>query len=255
MRQVYDKRRKLMVELMRDVGFGIPVMPQGAFYVFADASRWTDDSYAFAFELLEKAGVGVAPGVDFGQAGKHLLIEFSERMMFMHYLIHDRLFIRFIALWGLVMAVFLCGWTFSYFSLPEGILRGRLSGHLLGGNGLTGGSVWLEWLRLFAINASVVLLLMIAPNVLRTEGGFPFGYGTVTLQSVLCSAVLGTDSFAIPLGARCRRPYRSFGVQDSWKSAPMSSLLRQRSRFPGIVWWGNGRSRRSRSWFLPEPSP
>jgi aspartate/methionine/tyrosine aminotransferase len=34
---VYDKRRKLMVELMRGVGFGIPVMPQGAFYVFADA--------------------------------------------------------------------------------------------------------------------------------------------------------------------------------------------------------------------------
>ena len=54
---------------MREVGFGITVMPQGAFYVFADASRWTDDSYAFAFELLEKAGVGVAPGVDFGQSG------------------------------------------------------------------------------------------------------------------------------------------------------------------------------------------
>ena len=52
------------------VGFGIPVMPQGAFYVFADASKWTDDSYAFAFELLEKAGVGAAPGVDFGHAGK-----------------------------------------------------------------------------------------------------------------------------------------------------------------------------------------
>jgi hypothetical protein len=50
MRAVYDKRRKLMVELMREVGFGIPVMPQGAFYVFADASKWTDDSYAFAWE-------------------------------------------------------------------------------------------------------------------------------------------------------------------------------------------------------------
>ena len=63
MRAVYDKRRKLMVELMREVGFGIPVMPQGAFYVFADASKWTDDSYKFAFELLEKAGV------DGGQMG------------------------------------------------------------------------------------------------------------------------------------------------------------------------------------------
>jgi len=38
MRTVYDERRKLMVELMRGVGFNIPVMPQGAFYVFADAS-------------------------------------------------------------------------------------------------------------------------------------------------------------------------------------------------------------------------
>jgi aspartate/methionine/tyrosine aminotransferase len=71
MRWDYDEQRKL-VELMRGVGFGIPVMPQGAFSVFADASRWTDDSYAFAFELLEKAGVGVAPGVDFGQAGRGL---------------------------------------------------------------------------------------------------------------------------------------------------------------------------------------
>ena len=55
---------------MRGVGFNTPVMTQGAFYVFADASKLTDDSYAFAFELFEKAGVGVAPGVDFGQAGK-----------------------------------------------------------------------------------------------------------------------------------------------------------------------------------------
>jgi len=66
MQAVYGKRRKLMVELMRGVGFSFPVMPQGAFNVFADSSRWTDDSYRFAFELREKAGVGVAPGVDFG---------------------------------------------------------------------------------------------------------------------------------------------------------------------------------------------
>jgi aspartate/methionine/tyrosine aminotransferase len=70
MRAVCDKRRKLMVELMREVGFSIPVMPHGAFYVFADASRWTDHSYKFAFELLERAGVGVAQEADFGQAEK-----------------------------------------------------------------------------------------------------------------------------------------------------------------------------------------
>jgi aspartate/methionine/tyrosine aminotransferase len=59
-----------VVELMREVGFGIPVLPQGAFYVFADTSRWTDDSHAFALELLEEAGVGMVPGVARGQAGK-----------------------------------------------------------------------------------------------------------------------------------------------------------------------------------------
>ncbi|HTX71743.1 MAG TPA: hypothetical protein VMC79_02870 [Rectinemataceae bacterium] len=56
MRAVYDKRRKLMVELMREVGFGIPVMPQGAFYVFADASRWTDDSYYAEFRTMPSSG-------------------------------------------------------------------------------------------------------------------------------------------------------------------------------------------------------
>jgi aspartate/methionine/tyrosine aminotransferase len=70
MRTVYGKRRKLMVELLRGLGFNILVLPQGAFYVFEDASKWTDDSYKFAFKLLEDAGVGVAPGVDVGQSGK-----------------------------------------------------------------------------------------------------------------------------------------------------------------------------------------
>jgi len=41
-----------MVEPMREVGFGIPVMPQGAFHVFADASKWTDDSYYAEFRTM-----------------------------------------------------------------------------------------------------------------------------------------------------------------------------------------------------------
>jgi aspartate/methionine/tyrosine aminotransferase len=69
----YRKRRDLMVELFRALGFGIPAMPEGAFYVYADASRFTRDSLAFAFELLECAGVGVAPGLDFGDAGRQAI--------------------------------------------------------------------------------------------------------------------------------------------------------------------------------------
>ena len=68
MRKSYGRRAKLMVDQMREVGFGIPVPAQGAFYVIADASKFTDDSYKFAFDLLEKAGVCVAPGVDFDKA-------------------------------------------------------------------------------------------------------------------------------------------------------------------------------------------
>ena len=44
--------------------------PTGAFYVFANARRFTDDCYRFAFEILEKAHVGITPGVDFGPNGE-----------------------------------------------------------------------------------------------------------------------------------------------------------------------------------------
>jgi len=56
--------------MLRSIGFGIPVLPDGALYIFADASRFTENSHDFAFELLEKAGVAVTPGVDFGEAGR-----------------------------------------------------------------------------------------------------------------------------------------------------------------------------------------
>jgi aspartate/methionine/tyrosine aminotransferase len=66
----YDKRRRFMIQRLREIGFGITVEPTGAFYVFANARGFTDDSYAFAFEVLEKAGVGITPGIDFGPRGE-----------------------------------------------------------------------------------------------------------------------------------------------------------------------------------------
>jgi len=69
----YDRRRKEMVQLLREIGFGIAVEPTGAFYVFANARRFTDNSLQFAFELLENAGVAVAPGIDFGENGEGFL--------------------------------------------------------------------------------------------------------------------------------------------------------------------------------------
>jgi aspartate/methionine/tyrosine aminotransferase len=70
MLQTYDTRRRFMIRRLREIGFGIRVDPTGAFYVFANAGRFTRDSYAFAFEVLEHAHVGITPGIDFGEHGE-----------------------------------------------------------------------------------------------------------------------------------------------------------------------------------------
>jgi aspartate/methionine/tyrosine aminotransferase len=70
MRLEYDRRRRFMLDRLRGMGFEIPVEPTGAFYIFVNVSRYTDDVRAFAFELLEQAGVAVTPGIDFGERGE-----------------------------------------------------------------------------------------------------------------------------------------------------------------------------------------
>jgi len=66
MRETYDERRKFMIRRLRELGFGIMVEPTGAFYILANAKRISRDSYHLAFDILEEAKVGVAPGIDFG---------------------------------------------------------------------------------------------------------------------------------------------------------------------------------------------
>jgi len=73
MKQIYNQRRKLMISRLKEIGFGISVEPTGAFYVFANAGHIMRDSYRLAFEILEKAHVGVTPGVDFGKNGEGYL--------------------------------------------------------------------------------------------------------------------------------------------------------------------------------------
>jgi aspartate/methionine/tyrosine aminotransferase len=70
MKQIYNERRQFMIRRLRSLGFGISVEPTGAFYVFANAREFSGDSYHLAFDILEKAHVGVTPGVDFGQNGE-----------------------------------------------------------------------------------------------------------------------------------------------------------------------------------------
>jgi aspartate/methionine/tyrosine aminotransferase len=73
MKEIYDKRRRFMIARLKELGFGITVEPTGAFYVFANAKHLADDSYKLAFDILENARVGVAPGIDFGPNGEGYL--------------------------------------------------------------------------------------------------------------------------------------------------------------------------------------
>jgi len=52
------------------MGFDIKVEPTGAFYVFVNVKHISNDSYALAFDILEKAHIGVTPGIDFGANGE-----------------------------------------------------------------------------------------------------------------------------------------------------------------------------------------
>jgi len=70
MRTIYNERRVYIIERLKGMGFIIHTEPQGAFYVFCDARKFTMDSYHFAFDVLEKAHVGITPGIDFGTGGE-----------------------------------------------------------------------------------------------------------------------------------------------------------------------------------------
>ncbi len=73
MQKIYNQRRIFMIRRLKELGFGITVEPTGAFYVFTNAKKFSADSYKFAFDILEKAHVGVAPGIDFGKNGEGYL--------------------------------------------------------------------------------------------------------------------------------------------------------------------------------------
>lgn len=79
MRHAYDERRRFLVPALRSIGFMIESNPAGAFYVFADARRFLNDSrfpsdcYGLALDLLEHTHVAVTPGIDFGSRGEGYL--------------------------------------------------------------------------------------------------------------------------------------------------------------------------------------
>jgi aspartate/methionine/tyrosine aminotransferase len=65
-RREFQRRRDFLVPALRALGFRVPLMPEGAFYVYAGCEPFGPDSHALALRLLERAGVAITPGIDFG---------------------------------------------------------------------------------------------------------------------------------------------------------------------------------------------
>ena len=78
-RRAFEARRDFLVPALRELGFGVPVMPTGGFFVYADCSRFSDDSERFCREVLEGAGVAFTPGIDFGvhRAERHVRLAYT----------------------------------------------------------------------------------------------------------------------------------------------------------------------------------
>ncbi len=74
---VYRANRALMLKGLPQAGFTNIAPPDGAFYVYADVSELTQDSRAFAAEILQEAGVAVTPGLDFDPKRGHTTLRFS----------------------------------------------------------------------------------------------------------------------------------------------------------------------------------
>lgn len=81
-RDIFRQRRGFLLPAVQSMGFEVPCKPEGAFYIYANASRYTDDSQAFCLRMLEEHGVALTPGVDFGhhRAGEHLRFSYTTSM-------------------------------------------------------------------------------------------------------------------------------------------------------------------------------
>lgn len=77
-RRERQARRDYLRPRLIELGFNIPVTPQGAFYRYAHCSRFTQDSYGFAFDLLARAGVAITLGIDFGRFQPKRHVRFAD---------------------------------------------------------------------------------------------------------------------------------------------------------------------------------
>ena len=81
-REIFRQRRDFLTPALEQLGFGVPCKPDGAFYIYANARRFTDDSQRFCLNLLENNGIALTPGLDFGsnRASEHVRFSYTTGM-------------------------------------------------------------------------------------------------------------------------------------------------------------------------------
>ena len=76
-RSEFKARRDFLVPALESLGLRVPVMPDGAFYAWADCSAFADNSWDFSFDVMRRAHVAITPGRDFGRHGTERFVRFS----------------------------------------------------------------------------------------------------------------------------------------------------------------------------------
>jgi aspartate/methionine/tyrosine aminotransferase len=76
-RSEFRARRDFLVPALNAMGLSVPVMPDGAFYAWADCSAHSPDSWDFCFDVMKRAHVAITPGRDFGHHGSERFVRLS----------------------------------------------------------------------------------------------------------------------------------------------------------------------------------
>ncbi|WP_407315015.1 pyridoxal phosphate-dependent aminotransferase [Pseudomonas sp. nanlin1] len=85
-REAFRQRRDFLLPALRELGFSIALEPEGAFYLYADISAFSDDAFAFCRHFLEVEHVAFTPGLDFGRhgAGHHVRFAYTQSLPRLH---------------------------------------------------------------------------------------------------------------------------------------------------------------------------
>jgi aspartate/methionine/tyrosine aminotransferase len=73
----FQARRDFLVPALNAMGLAVPVMPDGAFYAWADCSRYSSSSWDFSDDMMKRAHVAITPGRDFGHHGTERFVRLS----------------------------------------------------------------------------------------------------------------------------------------------------------------------------------